>query len=102
MENREKVKRSYLMEDLGCQVVVHVCVGSACHLKGSYDVISEFKKYISSMKLQDRVKLKGAFCLNECTSAVSMKINESSIEKISAEDVKGILEELAEVKQWNI
>ncbi len=96
-----KNMRSYLLEDLGEEVILNVCVGSACHLKGSYDVINEFKKHIPELKLQSKVKLKGAFCLNNCTSAVSLRVNDFEVDKISSVEVREFLETLAEVKQWN-
>lgn len=51
---------------------LNVCVGSACHLKGSYDVIECFKKCIEDNQLNDKVVIKGAFCLGHCTEAVSV------------------------------
>ena len=42
---------------------INVCIGSACHLKGSYDVIEEFKKKIDECSLQGEVELKAAFCM---------------------------------------
>ncbi len=102
MRNIDKETRSYHIEDFGEKIVINVCVGSACHLKGSYDVINEFKKYIPLLNLEKRVSLKGAFCLNNCTNAVSMKVNNLEVDRISPEEVKGFLECLAEVKKWNI
>ena len=36
---------------------IKVCVGSSCHLKGSYEVIQSLKKYIEDNKLEDKVEL---------------------------------------------
>lgn len=57
-------------------VIIQVCVGSACHLKGSYDVIKSIQKLIEVHNLTKKVELKGAFCLGQCTEGVSVKINE--------------------------
>ncbi len=54
---------------------IEVCIGSACHLKGSYDVISEFQRQIEEKKLEDMITLKGAFCLGNCTESVAMRID---------------------------
>lgn len=53
-----------------------ICVGSACHLKGSYDVIEIFKYLIRSNNVEDRVEIKAAFCLGHCTEAVSVSLND--------------------------
>ncbi|MDF2672758.1 MAG: (2Fe-2S) ferredoxin protein [Clostridiales bacterium] len=57
-------------------VIVSVCVGSACHLKGSHSVISRIESLIDENKLQDKITLKAAFCIGECTRAVSVKVDE--------------------------
>ena len=69
---------------------IKVCVGSACHLKGSYLVIERVQNFIKEYKLHDKIELKASFCLGKCTSNVSILINnellsvdeESVIEKI--------------------
>ena len=55
---------------------ISVCIGSACHLKGSYNVVAELQKLIAESKLEDKVELTGVFCLGHCTDAVSVKIGE--------------------------
>ena len=52
-----------------------VCVGSACHLKGSYDVIETFKYLIKEANVSNEVELKGAFCFGHCTEAVSVSLD---------------------------
>jgi len=52
-----------------------VCVGSACHLKGSYEVIEMFKNLINERNVAEFVELKAAFCLNRCTEAVSVSLD---------------------------
>lgn len=49
-----------------------ICVGSACHLKGSYDVIDIFKYCVKNRNVMDKVEIKAAFCLGHCTEAVSV------------------------------
>jgi NADH:ubiquinone oxidoreductase subunit E len=53
-----------------------VCVGSACHLKGSYRVISKIQKLIDEQYLGNRISLKAAFCIGECTKAVTVKVED--------------------------
>ncbi|QSX05822.1 NAD(P)H-dependent oxidoreductase subunit E [Sedimentibacter sp. zth1] len=50
-----------------------ICVGSACHLKGSYCVIEQFKQCIKENNLENDIIIKGAFCLGHCTEAVSVQ-----------------------------
>lgn len=55
---------------------VYICIGSACHLKGSYDVIGNFQKLVAKEQLEDKVSIHAAFCLGNCTEAVSVKIHD--------------------------
>lgn len=58
--------------------IIHVCVGSACHLKGSYNVIYAMQEEIDRHKLGEKVMVKAIFCLERCSEAVSVKINEDN------------------------
>jgi NADH:ubiquinone oxidoreductase subunit E len=45
---------------------LRVCIGSSCHLKGSYNVVSTFQQLIEEEKLHSRIVLKTGFCMKEC------------------------------------
>ena len=51
---------------------ITICVGSACHLKGSYNVIQEFQHIIEERNLHDQVSVKAAFCMKQCRRGVSV------------------------------
>ncbi|MGL4800430.1 MAG: (2Fe-2S) ferredoxin domain-containing protein [Cellulosilyticaceae bacterium] len=54
---------------------IKVCVGSACYVKGSHEVIEAFQKFIKQYGLDEKVELKAAFCLGNCTRAVSVQLD---------------------------
>lgn len=56
-------------------ITVTVCVGSSCHIKGARDVISRFQELIKQHHLQDRVELKGSFCMERCGEGVNWRID---------------------------
>lgn len=60
-------------------MILSVCVGSSCHLKGSYDVIETFKKLIAEQKLEDKIELRACFCLGRCSDGVSVKADNNYI-----------------------
>jgi NADH:ubiquinone oxidoreductase subunit E len=76
-------------------MIVEVCIGSSCHLKGSYQVIREIEDFIARENLADRIELKGAFCLGNCTEAVSVRVGEKIL-SFSPEDAVRQLEGLME------
>lgn len=55
---------------------ISVCIGSACHLKGSYDVIDKLQELVEEAKLGNQIELKAVFCLGNCQNGVSVKIDE--------------------------
>jgi NADH:ubiquinone oxidoreductase subunit E len=69
-------------------VTVNVCIGSACHLKGSYNVINKLQSIINKRDLEDKVVVKAAFCLGECTKAVSVKVDDGPINSVNEDNVE--------------
>jgi NADH:ubiquinone oxidoreductase subunit E len=62
---------------------INICIGSGCHLKGSYNVIKEMQKYIDEKELSDTIKINGSFCLGNCTKAVSVQIDGEDIVSVN-------------------
>ena len=69
---------------------IQVCIGSVCHLKGSYDIINRLNG------LNDKYKVKATFCLGNCVGAVCVKFNDKiytvlpeTAEQFFNEHVKG-------------
>jgi NADH:ubiquinone oxidoreductase subunit E len=60
-------------------MIIQVCIGSACHLKGAYNVINSLQQLINENNLQDKVTLKAAFCLGHCTGAVSVQVDDGPV-----------------------
>ncbi len=54
-------------------MVLSVCVGSSCHLKGSYDVIETFKRLIDKYDAAAKIELRACFCLGRCSDGVAVK-----------------------------
>ena len=79
-------------------MVVDVCVGSSCHLKGSYDVIQKLQKLIAENNLEDKVTLKASFCLGNCSNGVSMRIDGEVVSNANPENIEDILKEHILVK----
>jgi NADH:ubiquinone oxidoreductase subunit E len=72
--------------------VITVCVGSACHLKGSHDIINYFKEAIKEADLENEVELKGTFCMDECTAGANLLVDEQLFHASTLEEAQHIFE----------
>lgn len=70
-----------------------VCVGSACHLKGSYNVINRLQQLIDEKGLGDAVEVKAALCLGKCTGGVSVQIEGEETLSLTPETLEGFFDE---------
>jgi NADH:ubiquinone oxidoreductase subunit E len=67
---------------------VEVCVGSSCHLRGSYEVIGELKRLIAEYSLEAEIELKGCFCLGECKDGVSLRVDGEIFKSINKDNIQ--------------
>ena len=58
-------------------LVVQICVGSSCHLKGSQEIVELMQKAVEEYKLDGDVVLVGSFCIGKCNrEGVTVQIND--------------------------
>lgn len=68
-------------------ITITVCIGSSCHLKGSYDVVSRLETLIKENDLENKVSLQASFCSGNCTNAVCVKINNGDVISVNKDNV---------------
>ncbi len=57
-------------------IELSVCIGSSCHIKGSYNVIQIFQQMIEENSLHDRIGLKTNFCMRRCNcNGIAVSVN---------------------------
>lgn len=56
-----------------------VCVGSACHIRGAYNVINRFQQLIAFHRLEGAVTVKAALCLGACSGKVSVRVGDGAV-----------------------
>ena len=47
-------------------MIIQICVGSSCHLKGSQKIVELFQKEIADRRLEREITLAGCFCTGKC------------------------------------
>ena len=58
-------------------LVVQICVGSSCHLKGSQEIVELMQKAVEEYNLDGDVVLVGSFCVGKCNrEGVTVQIND--------------------------
>ena len=67
-------------------MIVQICVGSSCHLKGSEKIVELFQKTIAERKLEDDITLAGSFCTGQCNRVgVTITINDEVFTGVTPE-----------------
>lgn len=56
-------------------MTITICIGSACHLKGSREIIQKLQQLVAEHGLGDKVDLNGAFCSGNCVNGVCVTID---------------------------
>lgn len=58
-------------------VFIQVCVGSACHLKGSQDIVELIEQTAQAFQVEDEIVLSGSFCIGKCNRVgVTVQVND--------------------------
>ena len=75
-------------------IVVQVCVGSACHLKGSPEIVALLQKAIDEANIADSVTLGGSFCVGKCNrEGVTVQVDDEIHTGITRENFREFFKE---------
>ena len=47
-------------------MIIQICIGSSCHIKGSADIVAQLQKAVEEHHLETEVTLAGSFCTGKC------------------------------------
>ena len=70
---------------------VTICIGSACHLKGSREIIQQLQQLVKEHGVSDKVDLNGAFCTGNCVNGVCVTVD-GTLYSLSPETKKEFFE----------
>ena len=77
------------------EVSIAVCLGTACYVKGSGDIIEEFSKQLNlpvgSTSPDGKYSIEATRCIGACGLAPVISINNEVYGRLKKEDVDGIL-----------
>ena len=70
-------------------MIVQVCVGSSCHLKGSPEIVELLQKAVTEYHLENQVTLAGSFCIGRCNRVgVTVQVDDDIHVGITRENFK--------------
>ena len=70
-------------------MVIQICVGSSCHLKGSPEIVELLTGEIQERNLEDEITLTGSFCIGKCNRyGVTIQVDDEIHTGITRENFK--------------
>lgn len=75
-------------------MLIQICVGSSCHLKGSPEIVELLQNAVSEHHLENEVALAGSFCIGKCNRiGVTVQIDDDVYTGVTKEGFKEFFEE---------
>ena len=75
-------------------MIIQICVGSSCHLKGSPEIVELLQKAVAEYQLENEVTLSGSFCIGKCNRVgVTVQIDDDIHVGITKENFKDFFTE---------
>ena len=75
-------------------MIIQICVGSSCHLKGSPEIVELLQKAVEEYRLEDEITLAGSFCIGKCNRVgVTVQIDDDIHVGITKENFKEFFKE---------
>ena len=75
-------------------MIVQICIGSSCHIKGSYDIVKLMEEAIAENKLENEITLAGNFCTGRCNRlGVTVQVDDDIYTGITKETFKDFFNE---------
>lgn len=74
-------------------MIIQVCVGSSCHIKGSSEIVELLTKAVEERHLEDEITLAGSFCIGKCNrQGVTVQVDDEIHVGITRENFKEFFE----------
>ena len=54
---------------------IAICLGSACHMQGSMEVIERLQDHIQAADLMEEAELSGCMCTGQCRRGVCVQVD---------------------------
>ena len=70
-------------------MIIRICVGSSCHLKGSPELVELLQNAVKEYNLENEVTLAGSFCIGKCNrDGVTVQVDDEVYAGVTKESFK--------------
>lgn len=70
-------------------MIIQICVGSSCHLKGAPEIVALLQKAVEEHHLERDITLAGNFCVGKCNRVgVTVQVDDDIYTGITKETFK--------------
>lgn len=70
-------------------MIVRICVGSSCHIKGAPELVELLQKELAERHLENKVTLAGSFCTGKCNrDGVTIQVDDEIYVGITKESFR--------------
>ena len=75
-------------------MIIQICVGSSCHLKGSPEIVELLQKAVADNLLESEITLAGSFCIGKCNRVgVTVQVDDEVHVGVTKENFKEFFKE---------
>ena len=75
-------------------MIIQICVGSSCHLKGSAEIVELLQSAVTEHGLDDEITLAGSFCTGKCNRVgVTVQVDDDIHTGITRENFREFFRE---------
>lgn len=75
-------------------MIVSICIGSSCYLKGSQEIVDQFTNAIAQYHLEQDITLTGSFCSGRCNrEGVTIQVDDTVYTGVTPASCKDFFEE---------
>ncbi len=71
-----------------------ICLGSACHTKGSSEFVEIIQDWLKKNDLEDRIRFTGTLCLGKCREGINVLVDEQIYSSLNNKNIYRFLTEL--------
>ena len=75
-------------------MIIQICVGSSCHLKGSEDIVALLQQAVAEHHLESQITRAGSFCTGQCNRVgVTVRVDDDIYPGVTRDGFQAFFQE---------